>query len=97
MIYFQNISHDTELSGAALKAIFSMKQKKELLSLVAIILTSIIFYYKYYKDNTIRKIANITLKMRYKANHSYDYYRYFSYSIIIHDYAILVRTRDGSK
>lgn len=62
VIYFQNISHDTELSGAALKAIFSMKQKKELLSLVAIILTSIIFYYKYYKDNTIRKIANITLK-----------------------------------
>ena len=28
VIYFQNISHDTELSGAALKAIFSMKQKK---------------------------------------------------------------------
>lgn len=62
VICFQNISYDAELSGAVFVAIFSMNQKKEILSLIAIILTSIIFYFKYYKNEDIRTIANITIK-----------------------------------
>lgn len=65
VIYFHNVSYNVVLSKSVLVAIFSMKGKKEILSLMAIILTSIIFYFKYYKNQENRRIINIMIKKPY--------------------------------